>query len=103
MCKVRIKSSGLYSQFGDNITDIKKTKNITNRFFLGAMAERTSLKAYILFSFLNFTSYVFPAHWMWHKTGFLYKLHVVDIAGCGPVHLVGGISAIVATLMLKPR
>ena len=28
---------------------------------------------------------------------------VIDIAGCGPVHLVGGVSGLVATLMLKPR
>ena len=28
---------------------------------------------------------------------------VVDIAGCGPVHLVGGVSGLVATMMLKPR
>lgn len=27
----------------------------------------------------------------------------VDVAGCGPVHLVGGVSGLVATLMLKPR
>ena len=69
----------------------------------GAMAERTNLKAYMLFSFLNFLSYVFPAHWIWDDNGFLHKLGVVDVAGCGPVHLVGGVSAIVATIMLKPR
>ena len=69
----------------------------------GAMAERTNLKAYILFSFLNALSYVFPAHWIWDDRGFLKKMGVVDIAGCGPVHIVGGISGLIATLMLKPR
>ena len=69
----------------------------------GAMAERTNLKAYMLFSFLNFTSYVFPAHWLWDERGFLKKLNVLDVAGCGPVHLVGGVSALIATIMLKPR
>ena len=69
----------------------------------GAMAERTTLKAYMLFSFLNFFSYVFPAHWFWDDNGFLKKWNVVDIAGCGPVHAVGGVSALVATVMLKPR
>lgn len=69
----------------------------------GAMAERTNLKAYMLFSFLNFFSYVYPAHWIWDDSGFLKKLEVVDIAGCGPVHVVGGMSALVATIMLRPR
>lgn len=69
----------------------------------GAMAERTNLKAYIIFSFINVFSYVFPAHWVWDKNGFLYKLNVVDIAGCGPVHMVGGMCALVATIILKPR
>ena len=67
------------------------------------MAERTSLRAYMFFSFFNFTAYVFPAYWVWGSTGFLREMGVVDVAGCGPVHLVGGASALVATLMLKPR
>ena len=69
----------------------------------GAMAERVCLKAYILFSFVNTLSFCFPAHWVWADDGFLKRLGVVDIAGCGPVHLVGGVSGLVATLMLKPR
>ncbi|XP_057308450.1 putative ammonium transporter 3 [Hydractinia symbiolongicarpus] len=69
----------------------------------GAMAERTNLKAYMFFSLVNFLSYVFPAHWIWDKNGFLKKRDVVDVAGCGPVHIVGGSSALIATIMLKPR
>lgn len=69
----------------------------------GAMAERTNLKAYMLFSFLNLFSYVFPAHWIWDDIGFLKVMGVVDIAGCGPVHVVGGVSALLATLLLQPR
>ena len=41
--------------------------------------------------------------WVWQDRGFLYQLHVVDIAGCAAVHLVGGASALVAAIMLKPR
>ena len=67
------------------------------------MAERTRLEAYMFYSFINTLSYVFPAHWMWADNGFLRKLGAVDIAGGGPVHLVGGFSALVATLYLKPR
>uniref|UniRef100_A0A1I8GSE1 Ammonium_transp domain-containing protein n=1 Tax=Macrostomum lignano TaxID=282301 RepID=A0A1I8GSE1_9PLAT len=55
----------------------------------GAMAERTKLTSYIVFSLFN--------------TGFLNDLGVVDIAGVGPVHLLGGTTGLVATLLLKPR
>ena len=69
----------------------------------GAMAERTSLKAYTMYSFLSTLTYSFPAHWIWDHGGWLNRMGAVDIAGCGPVHLVGGVSGLVATLMLKPR
>ena len=69
----------------------------------GAMAERTSLKAYTMYSFLNTLTYSFPAHWIWDEHGWLRNMGAVDIAGCGAVHLVGGVSGLVATLMLKPR
>lgn len=69
----------------------------------GAMAGRASINAYIAFSFFNTISYSFPAHWVWGDKGFLKEMGVVDVAGCGPVHLVGGVAAIVAAVMLKPR
>ncbi|XP_070542958.1 putative ammonium transporter 3 [Ptychodera flava] len=69
----------------------------------GAMAERTKLEAYIIFSFLNTCVYCFPAHWLWAKNGWLKALGAVDIAGSGAVHLIGGVSGLAATLMLKPR
>ncbi|KAK7481362.1 hypothetical protein BaRGS_00027442 [Batillaria attramentaria] len=69
----------------------------------GAMAERTNLTAYILFSFFNTVVYCIPAHWVWGSNGFLATLGAVDFAGSGVVHLVGASSALVATLMLKPR
>ena len=69
----------------------------------GAMAERVNINAYIAFSFINTLSYAFPAHWMWDDKGFLKVMGAVDVAGCGPVHLVGGVAAIVAAIMLKPR
>ena len=58
----------------------------------GAMAERTKLEAYIVFSFLNTVIYCFPAHWCWAEDGWLRRLGYVDIAGAGPVHLVGGLT-----------
>ncbi|XP_041364174.1 putative ammonium transporter 3 [Gigantopelta aegis] len=69
----------------------------------GAMAERTKLSAYIVFSATNILTYCFPAHWMWGTKGFLLSLGAIDFAGSGVVHLVGGASAFVAALMLKPR
>ncbi|XP_023952349.2 putative ammonium transporter 3 [Bicyclus anynana] len=69
----------------------------------GAMAERCNFKAYCLFSFLNTIVYCVPAGWVWGKHGFLNKLGAVDIAGSGPVHLVGGSSAFASALMLGPR
>ena len=40
----------------------------------GAMAERTNLKAYTAFSFLNTLTYCFPAHWVWAENGWLKEL-----------------------------
>ncbi|KAG8229811.1 hypothetical protein J437_LFUL008179 [Ladona fulva] len=58
----------------------------------GAMAERCNFKAYCLFSLLNTVIYCVPAGWVWGDHGFLHLLGVVDIAGSGPVHLIGGSS-----------
>ncbi|GIY63278.1 putative ammonium transporter 3 [Caerostris darwini] len=69
----------------------------------GAMAERCNFVAYCLFSFFNTVIFSLPAGWVWTKRGFLSALNVVDIAGCSAVHLVGGTSALVAAIMLKPR
>ncbi|XP_033641011.1 putative ammonium transporter 2 [Asterias rubens] len=69
----------------------------------GAMAERTKLEIYIIFSFLNTVVYCIPAHWMWGDNGWLKIMGVVDIAGAGSVHMVGGVTGLVATLLLKPR
>ncbi|KAK3097740.1 hypothetical protein FSP39_012695 [Pinctada imbricata] len=69
----------------------------------GAMAERTKLTSYIIFSFFNTLIYCIPAHWTWASNGFLRVLGLVDVAGSGAVHLVGGVSAFVAAALLKPR
>ncbi|EDO47038.1 predicted protein, partial [Nematostella vectensis] len=69
----------------------------------GAMAERTKLESYCLFSSLGILVYCFPAHWVWAENGWLATLGAVDIAGCGVVHVVGGVTGLVATIILKPR
>ena len=69
----------------------------------GCLAERTKFDAYILFSALNTIIYVFPAHWVWNSNGWLNNLGVIDFAGAGPVHLMGGLTGLVGTVLLKPR
>ena len=69
----------------------------------GAMAERTKLLAYNCFSSLMTFIYCMPAHWIWSEDGFLYKWGAIDIAGCGPVHLVGGTTGLVASILIGPR
>ena len=54
--------------------------------------NRCNFNAYCLFSLVNTVVYCVPAHWIWSKDGFLYKMGAVDIAGSGGVHLVGGVS-----------
>ena len=71
--------------------------------FSGAMAERTKLISYILFSIVNTFIFVFPAHWIWDDKGFLKQWGALDFAGAGPVHLVGGTTGLIATLILQPR
>ncbi|BFZ01122.1 hypothetical protein BsWGS_04161 [Bradybaena similaris] len=69
----------------------------------GAMAERTRLDAYIIFSLFNTIIYCIPAHWAWSPQGFIAQMGGIDFAGSGVVHMVGGVSGLVATIMLKPR
>ena len=54
--------------------------------------SRANFHAYCLFSLVNTIVYCIPAGWLWNGNGFLRKLGVVDIAGSGGVHLVGGSS-----------
>ena len=58
----------------------------------GAMAERANFRATMLFTTVNTLIYALPAHWIWHESGWLYQLGARDLAGSGPVHLLGGFS-----------
>lgn len=69
----------------------------------GAMAERVKLHAYLAFCIVNTFTFSIVAHWVWSETGFLHTMGAIDAAGCGPVHLVGGVTGLVATIILKPR
>ena len=85
------------------VSDSKFTQVDMCYCFTGAIAERTKLTAYIAFCLLNTVIYSFPAHWVWADQGWLKQMHVVDVAGVGPVHLVGGVTALVAAIIVKPR
>ena len=42
-------------------------------------------------------------YYLCSSNGWLHRLGMVDVAGGGPVHLLGAVTGLVATLMLKPR
>lgn len=56
----------------------------------GAVAERFRFTSYILFSFLNTFVYAVGAGWVWGEHGFLKNIGVIDFAGSGPIHIIGG-------------
>ncbi|XP_055643225.1 putative ammonium transporter 2 [Toxorhynchites rutilus septentrionalis] len=69
----------------------------------GGMAERFNFRAYCFYAFLNTIVYALTAGWVWRENGFLGALGVVDIAGAGPVHMLGGVCSFAAAFYLGPR
>jgi len=69
----------------------------------GAMAERTKLKSYIVYSVL-ITAIIYPisGHWIWGG-GWLSDLGMRDFAGSTVVHSVGGWAALAGAIMVGPR
>ena len=90
----------------------------------GSVAERTALHAYFIYSSV-FTLFIYPvvAHWVWGQ-GFLSAWGampdadgnarplftrtessngVIDFAGCGVVHMVGGFCGMVGAIVVGPR
>ncbi len=79
----------------------------------GSIAERTQFVAYLIYSsFL--TGFVYPivSHWFWSSDGWasatksqdlLFGSGVVDFAGSGVVHMVGGIAGLWGALIEGPR
>ncbi|MCX8038052.1 MAG: ammonium transporter [Candidatus Sumerlaeia bacterium] len=77
---------------------------ITPALISGAMAERMNFKAYVLFLLLWATFVYDPvAHWVWGDGGWLKKLGALDFAGGTVVHLISGVTALAAALMLGRR
>ncbi|CAJ1968090.1 unnamed protein product [Sphenostylis stenocarpa] len=79
----------------------------------GSIAERTQFVAYLIYSsFL--TGFVYPvvSHWFWSTDGWasafnlnnlLFSSGVIDFAGSGVVHMVGGVAGLWGALIEGPR
>ncbi|KAL1561658.1 Ammonium transporter 1 member 1 [Salvia divinorum] len=79
----------------------------------GSIAERTQFVAYLIYSsFL--TGFVYPivSHWFWSADGWasaanpgnlLFGSGVIDFAGSGVVHMVGGIAGFYGAIVEGPR
>jgi Amt family ammonium transporter len=78
----------------------------------GTIAERTKMMAYLCYS-IFLCGFVYPvcAHAFWSSNGFLsafaaeplWGSGVIDFAGSGPVHMCGGVAALVMAIILGPR
>lgn len=78
----------------------------------GAIAERTKMVAYLFYS-LFLVGFVYPvvAHSYWSANGFLSAAAgepflgqgVIDLAGSGPVHMTGGVAALIMCIIIGPR
>ena len=80
----------------------------------GAVAERCKMAAYLCYS-VFLTGFVYPVvvHSIWAFDGFLVAfgpqeekfrgIGVIDFAGSGVVHMTGGVTALIAALVLGPR
>lgn len=71
---------------------------------IGATAERMRIGATMLFAALWLVVVYAPvAHWVWQPGGWLAKMGHMDFAGGTVVHVVAGVSGLVAAMMVGPR
>ncbi|KAL7547558.1 hypothetical protein ACHAWF_010847 [Thalassiosira exigua] len=78
----------------------------------GTIAERCKMTAYLCYS-IFLCGFVYPvaAHSFWSVNGFLspfakeplWGSGAIDLAGSGPVHMTGGVAALVMAIVLGPR
>lgn len=98
-----VSNIGVYLQFAATAATIVS----------GAVAEHCKFEAYILYaSFLAAWVYPVVVHWVWSGSGWasafrsdgiVFGTGVVDFAGCGVVHMVGGFAALAGAWVLGPR
>ncbi|PGT76713.1 ammonium transporter, partial [Bacillus sp. AFS040349] len=76
---------------------------ITVAIISGGIAGRISFPAWILFSILWITFVYAPmAHWVWGG-GWLFTMGELDFAGGTVVHILSGVSALTAAIVIGPR
>jgi len=73
----------------------------------GSVAERCKLEAYFVYT-LVITGFIYPVvvFWVWSGDGWLSfgkKNGIIDFAGSGVVHMVGGLSGLMGAILIKPR
>ena len=94
----------VHERIKSNLLKYETVDYVNFYFYTGAVSERISLSVYMIFAFLNTgLIYVFPAHWVWNRDGWLKQLGALDFAGSSVVHMSGGIAALVAAKILGPR
>ncbi|MDD4239312.1 MAG: ammonium transporter [Desulfotomaculaceae bacterium] len=77
---------------------------ITPAIISGAVAGRMRFPAYLIFILLWATFIYDPvAHWVWGVDGWLRNLGALDFAGGTVVHIISGVSALVAALVIGKR
>eukprot|EP01025_Chloroclados_australasicus_P045062 TRINITY_DN4914_c1_g1_i2.p1 TRINITY_DN4914_c1_g1~~TRINITY_DN4914_c1_g1_i2.p1 ORF type:complete len:540 (+),score=48.63 TRINITY_DN4914_c1_g1_i2:117-1736(+) len=87
----------------------------TTTILSGAVAERCQIRTYLIYSaLLSGVLYPVVAHWVWSPQGWLspcrFEGHafgnsqgLMDFAGSGVVHMMGGTGALIASFLLGPR
>lgn len=77
---------------------------ITPALITGAFAERMKFSAFFVFTLLWSTLVYDPvAHWVWGVGGWLKQIGTLDFAGGIVVHLISGISALAAAIIIGKR
>jgi ammonium transporter, Amt family len=77
---------------------------VTFAIVLGATAERMRIGATMIFGVLWLIVVYAPvAHWVWHPNGWLARMGHMDFAGGTVVHIVAGVTGLVAAIVVGPR
>ena len=77
---------------------------ITPAIISGAVAERMRFPAYLIF-IVAWATFIYDpvAHWVWGVGGWLRNLGALDFAGGTVVHIISGVSALTAALIIGKR